>query len=149
MKLISTTLLAVALLSGCKKSDTAEKTPTTAAPEGSAAAPAPPDDKKPEDKKAEEPKPAAARAIIASCDHENSTCTDYVDVEESKKLCRPNMDGTLSQKPCPTAGLAGSCALPEGGSIRRYYTTGAGATTPADAESHCKTAMAGTFSAAK
>lgn len=117
MKRFVTALLAVALLSACKKSEP-DKAPT---PAGSAAAP---EDKKPAEKKAEEPKPEAARAIIASCDHGSSTCTDYVDLEESKKLCRPNMDGTLSQKPCPTAGLAGSCALPEGGSIRRYYTTG-------------------------
>ncbi len=143
MNLIKTTLLALALLSACKKSgETTDKAP--AGPD-----PAAPEDKKPEDKKAEEPKPEAARAIISSCDHGGSTCTDYVDVEESKKLCRPNMDGTLSQKPCPTAGLAGSCALPEGGSIRRYYTTGESPTTPADAEGHCKNAMGGTFTAAK
>ena len=144
MKLITTTLLAIALLSACKKSENADKAPTTAPEESAAAA----EDKKPEEKKPEEPKPAA-RAIISSCDHGGSTCTDYVDVEESKKLCRPNMDGTRSQKPCPTAGLAGSCALPEGGSIRRYYTTGESPTTPADAEGHCKNAMGGTFTAAK
>jgi len=147
MNLIRTTLLAVALLSACKKNtEQSDKAPTTAAPAGAAAAG---EDKKPEEKKAEEPKPEAARAIIASCDHGNSTCTDYVDVAESKKLCRPNMDGTLSQQACPTAGLAGSCALPEGGSIRRYYTTGSSPNTPADSETHCKNAMGGTFSAAK
>lgn len=143
MKLISTTLLAIALLSACgKKSGDADK----ASDKAPTAAPA--EDKKPEEKK-EEPKPEAARAIISSCDHGGSTCTDYVDEGESKKLCRPNMDGTLSKKPCPTAGLAGSCALPEGGSIRRYYTTGESPTTPADAEGHCKNAMGGTFTAAK
>lgn len=30
------------------------------------------------------------------------------------------MDGTLNKTPCPAEGLVGSCALPEGGSIRRY-----------------------------
>ncbi len=143
MKLLTTAFLAVALLSACKKSEKSEKAP---APEGSATPT--PEDKKPEEK-AEEPKPEAARAIISSCDHGGSTCTDYVDAEEAKKLCRPNMDGTLSQKPCPAAGLAGSCALPEGGSIRRYYTTGESPTTAADAEGHCKNAMGGTFTAAK
>lgn len=144
MKLLSTTLLAVALLSACKKSEPDKAAP---APEGSAAIA--PEEKKPEEKKPEEPKPEPERAIIASCDHENSTCTDYVDAEESKKLCRPDMDGKLGQKPCPTTGLAGSCALPEGGSIRRYYTAGAGGATPEYAETHCKNAMGGKFIAAK
>ena len=144
MKLISTTLLAVALLSGCgKKSEKSEK-----APEGSAGT-APTEEKKPEEKKPEEPKPEAAKAIISSCDHGNGTCTDYVDAEEEKKLCRPDMDGTLAKKACPTADLAGSCALPEGGSIRRYYTKGSSPNTPEYAETHCKNAMGGKFIAAK
>jgi hypothetical protein len=147
MKLFITTLFAIALLSACgKKSEKTEK-----APEGSAATPEEkkPEEKKPEETKPEEKKAEPAKAIISSCAHSTSSCTDYVDVEEQKKLCRPNMDGDLSQKPCPTAGLAGSCALPEGGSIRRYYTTGESPSTPADAETHCKNAMGGTFTAAK
>jgi hypothetical protein len=140
MKLISTALFALALLSASackKKSEQTDKTPTTA---GS-------DDKKPEEKKPEEVKPTAA--IIGSCDHGKSTCTDYVNADKMKELCRPDMDGTPATTACPTAGLAGSCALPEGGSIRRYYTTGTSPSTPADAETHCKNAMGGTFSAAK
>jgi hypothetical protein len=141
MKLISTTLLAIALLSACgKKSEKTDK-----APEGSADKAAP-EDKQPEEKKAEEPKPEAARPIISSCDHGSGTCTDYVDLAQQKELCRPDMDGTLSQKPCPAEGLAGSCALPEGGSIRRYYLSGH---TAEYAANHCKNAMGGTFTAAK
>ena len=130
-------VVALMMFVGCKKKSdkkTGESPgPTTAAPSASAEP---------------EKKPAAPAAIVSSCDHGMSVCTDYVDPAQAKELCRPGMDGTLSESPCPTAGLVGSCALPEGGSIRRYYSTGESPNDAAGAESHCKNAMGGTVTPA-
>jgi hypothetical protein len=141
MKLLMTLVVLLGMVAGCKKDEKpAETAPAT--PPGAPAA---------EEKKAEAPAPAPApapAAIVASCDHGGSTCTDYVDAAASKEGCRPNMDGTLSDKPCPTEGLSGSCALPEKGSIRRYYSTGDSPKDATAAGDHCKNAMGGTFTAA-
>ena len=92
------------------------------------------------------PTPAGgAPVIVASCDHGSSVCTDYISQEKATELCRPGMDGEKSDKPCPTEAVVGSCTLPEGGSIRRYYSNGESPNDAAGAEAHCKNAMGGTF----